>query len=104
MTIDSFILVIIDIDKAFHDTFFGSCHPFVLIKILLSQVSQGTVWQDRLPINGLTLVIHNGFSWLNQIIMWCWIISSWVTRCFRIVRSEERRVGKECRSRWSPYH
>src|SRR5688572_17179676 len=21
-----------------------------------------------------------------------------------IVRSEERRVGKECRSRWSPYH
>src|SRR3989441_1281783 len=23
--------------------------------------------------------------------------------CFR-VRSEERRVGKECRSRWSPYH
>ena len=23
-------------------------------------------------------------------------------RC--IARSEERRVGKECRSRWSPYH
>ena len=23
---------------------------------------------------------------------------------FRPVRSEERRVGKECRSRWSPYH
>ena len=22
----------------------------------------------------------------------------------RNVRSEERRVGKECRSRWSPYH
>src|SRR2546426_8822866 len=22
----------------------------------------------------------------------------------RIYRSEERRVGKECRSRWSPYH
>ena len=20
------------------------------------------------------------------------------------IRSEERRVGKECRSRWSPYH
>src|SRR6266436_9224173 len=30
-------------------------------------------------------------------------------RCFRLqplpaARSEERRVGKECRSRWSPYH
>src|SRR5260370_41030351 len=22
----------------------------------------------------------------------------------QLVRSEERRVGKECRSRWSPYH
>src|SRR5256885_3608071 len=22
----------------------------------------------------------------------------------RVIRSEERRVGKECRSRWSPYH
>ena len=21
-----------------------------------------------------------------------------------VFRSEERRVGKECRSRWSPYH
>ena len=31
------------------------------------------------------------------------------TKAFNIitvaeVRSEERRVGKECRSRWSPYH
>ena len=30
-------------------------------------------------------------------------------KTFRVVtpdgkRSEERRVGKECRSRWSPYH
>ena len=28
----------------------------------------------------------------------CWIRSN------QIERSEERRVGKECRSRWSPYH
>ena len=25
-------------------------------------------------------------------------------RVVNVVRSEERRVGKECRSRWSPYH
>ena len=25
-------------------------------------------------------------------------------RCASVLRSEERRVGKECRSRWSPYH
>ena len=24
--------------------------------------------------------------------------------CCQSMRSEERRVGKECRSRWSPYH
>ena len=24
--------------------------------------------------------------------------------CEGLLRSEERRVGKECRSRWSPYH
>ena len=31
-----------------------------------------------------------------------------ITQVYRalssVVRSEERRVGKECRSRWSPYH
>ena len=26
------------------------------------------------------------------------------TVCDYLLRSEERRVGKECRSRWSPYH
>src|SRR2546422_6174205 len=45
-----------------------------------------------------------------------WIRSPWTTsragwrpcgkmaRAARTSRSEERRVGKECRSRWSPYH
>ena len=27
-----------------------------------------------------------------------------VSHCNHSKRSEERRVGKECRSRWSPYH
>ena len=36
-------------------------------------------------------------------------ILMWVPEIFQIDdpaahRSEERRVGKECRSRWSPYH
>src|SRR5256885_5666433 len=39
-----------------------------------------------------------------------WGVALW--RCFvpanhrqrTRIRSEERRVGKECRSRWSPYH
>ena len=28
----------------------------------------------------------------------------WRGRIIAYGRSEERRVGKECRSRWSPYH
>ena len=34
------------------------------------------------------------------------VVYKWATsvESYRWVRSEERRVGKECRSRWSPYH
>ena len=28
----------------------------------------------------------------------------WIIEDDALARSEERRVGKECRSRWSPYH
>src|SRR2546430_5935016 len=40
-------------------------------------------------------------------------LESWINSEYRVIiatsalgigRSEERRVGKECRSRWSPYH
>src|SRR3712207_9481072 len=30
-----------------------------------------------------------------------WVLEN---QAHRPMRSEERRVGKECRSRWSPYH
>ena len=30
--------------------------------------------------------------------------SSFYDQMIAAMRSEERRVGKECRSRWSPYH
>ena len=32
------------------------------------------------------------------------ILPAAVLRAAPLTRSEERRVGKECRSRWSPYH
>ena len=32
------------------------------------------------------------------------IISFYLSALIMRIRSEERRVGKECRSRWSPYH
>ena len=32
------------------------------------------------------------------------VITAALGRLLSGARSEERRVGKECRSRWSPYH
>src|SRR5260221_2408769 len=40
-------------------------------------------------------------SWLNQVDIW---FSKIQRDLIARGRSEERRVGKECRSRWSPYH
>ena len=33
-----------------------------------------------------------------------WSVVFFYPADFTLCRSEERRVGKECRSRWSPYH
>ena len=53
--------------------------------------------------------------WLHCLFFWSWVV--WAVYIIWILtpywsyhlqifspRSEERRVGKECRSRWSPYH
>ena len=38
------------------------------------------------------------------LIDWFKIPSAFIQYLQGLLRSEERRVGKECRSRWSPYH
>src|SRR5471030_3500903 len=36
---------------------------------------------------------------------WTWLVALLILGGRQLsLRSEERRVGKECRSRWSPYH
>src|SRR5260370_3026147 len=40
---------------------------------------------------------------LDEYYLWC-DHRSWREAALITERSEERRVGKECRSRWSPYH
>src|SRR5579859_7648990 len=42
----------------------------------------------------------------KEAIGWAWdlLTKVWKLDKDRLHRSEERRVGKECRSRWSPYH
>src|SRR5256884_6388449 len=41
---------------------------------------------------------------LEFLILWMMRASESLLKTIWITRSEERRVGKECRSRWSPYH
>ena len=45
------------------------------------------------------VVMRKSFVCLRPILWLNPLVSS-----MRLTRSEERRVGKECRSRWSPYH
>src|SRR5256885_15325171 len=47
-----------------------------------------------------------GLPWRTSIVvgMALWIESDTATLASAAARSEERRVGKEGRSRWSPYH
>ena len=41
---------------------------------------------------------------LNCTLINCFLKANGVRWYGHVLRSEERRVGKECRSRWSPYH
>src|SRR5260370_909422 len=75
---------------------------------------------EALPIHSdgpiaLADAANNCFAWAHQIsgrhFRWAYCISRCCCRLLRFgpiyfweARSEERRVGKECRSRWSPYH
>src|SRR5215470_13548788 len=56
-----------------------------------------------LPPHGLLLFVINGLTGtpLAEIFR---EMPAFVAAMLAVLRSEERRVGKECRSRWSPYH
>ena len=55
---------------------------------------------DRMQIvhhsNYIRWIEEARLDWMKQI--------GWDYKSIEDDRSEERRVGKECRSRWSPYH
>ena len=64
-------------------------------KIIGREKTPFSIWRKmqsrRISLEQLTDII--GFR----------VIVDSIKTCYE-VRSEERRVGKECRSRWSPYH
>ena len=67
---------------------------YLLLPILATFLySIATSWVNTVVPEGLTL------KWYEQLVLNPDFLSVVVRS-----RSEERRVGKECRSRWSPYH
>ena len=59
----------------------------------------GALYAEDVPVAEIAAAVGTPF--------YCYSTAT-LTRHFRLfdeaLRSEERRVGKECRSGWSPYH
>ena len=53
-------------------------------------------------ISAFDVVLPEGIPYKGQMLNQ--IAAKFLDATTDICRSEERRVGKECRSRWSPYH
>src|SRR2546422_10972786 len=62
----------------------------------LSLVPFTTGWVGEYPRAAIPTAIYGGVFLMAGV--------AWLLLQDALVRSEERRVGKECRSRWSPYH
>ena len=82
----------------------GIAIPIIHLSVLVSVLSPLFVLEPTFPIHTSTMVLLLCYrSWLLAE-----VVNSYHT-LFPVPssissRSEERRVGKECRSRWSPYH
>src|SRR2546430_8416693 len=63
-------------------------------------ISRCIVFVEQLLHQGDSMTGIRGVKTLSFFIA----LSSFLSLAETIQRSEERRVGKECRSRWSPYH
>ena len=71
-------LAVLWLKRVAKDSQFVLCHPYGAEIVLY-----GSLALTPLSMTAIMVMIHGRFA---------------------LTRSEERRVGKECRSRWSPYH
>src|SRR3990167_2765720 len=80
---------------------------------LMSKKKPGRLWSWtkrllKLTLLGLVLgavVVLGSYAWFSRDLPSVEELRTWrPPQVTKVTRSEERRVGKECRSRWSPYH
>src|SRR3712207_7415809 len=72
--------------------------PFLLATLALFIVGLATIGYKQRRSSGSEIVVNRQVTIPDM---------AFFLVCFTLAagaRSEERRVGKECRSRWSPYH
>jgi len=80
---------------------YGALSYAILFLIIFAET--GFVFTPFLPGDSL-LFAAGAFAALGSFNIFGLLIMLWVAAVLGDTRSEERRVGKECRSRWSPYH
>ena len=71
--------------------------------VAVSAVSANAVEPLNTPVQYAQVPGEMGYPSALTAPVWGFYDVSFKGESFRF-RSEERRVGKECRSRWSPYH
>src|SRR6266508_2330841 len=82
-------------------------------QILAGQLPYRDIWDHKGPViyylNALGLYLAGGSRWGVWALEFLSLFAAaklgfiLMRESFGALRSEERRVGKECRSRWSPY-
>src|SRR5690554_7913961 len=85
------------IDESYHYTLMKDLDGKQKVRVLLAQALFGNpdvLIMDE-PTNDLDF---ETIGWLEN------FLANYENTVLVVSRSEERRVGKECRSRWSPYH
>src|SRR3712207_1170757 len=71
----------------------------VLFAVAAAMALAFVVWGFATP-TGLGTVSGSVLGWITGNLGWMFVL---LASAF-VIRSEERRVGKDCRSRWSPSH